>query len=326
VVPIHAAGEEDGRLYLVMRFVDGTDLFNEVASHGPLVPQRVARLAGQLAGALDAAHARGLVHRDVKPANTLLSGSGENEHALLTDFGLTKEAAGQSGLTATGQLLGTLDYVAPEQLDGRELDARTDIYALGCLLFECLTGHPPFAGTPAAKMYAHLHTPPPAVEGLAPALGVRVDEALGRAMAKELAQRFPSAGDLGRAFAAAVQDRPNATPERSVAVGPAATQVGVLGATVIDAPPPPARRREPRLPPAPVVATPSEAPPAPRRRTGLLAGAAAALLLVGGGAGAAFALLGGDDGAEPAPTTGGARGATAGPAAPRRQSTPAWTA
>ncbi|MDQ3607509.1 MAG: serine/threonine protein kinase, partial [Actinomycetota bacterium] len=248
VVPIHAAGEEDGRLYLVMRFVDGTDLFNEVASHGPLAPQRVARLAGQLAGALDAAHARGLVHRDVKPANVLLSGAGEDEHALLTDFGLTKEAAGQSGLTATGQLLGTLDYVAPEQLDGRELDARTDVYALGCLLFECLTGHPPFAGTPAAKMYAHINSPPPAVEGLASALGARMDEALARAMAKEPAHRFPSAGDLGRALAAAVQDRPNAAPERSVAVGPAATQVGALGATVIDGPPAPPRRREPRLP------------------------------------------------------------------------------
>ncbi|MDQ3090740.1 MAG: serine/threonine protein kinase, partial [Actinomycetota bacterium] len=97
VVPIHAAGEEDGRLYLVMRFVDGTDLFNEVASHGPLVPQRVARLAGELAGALDAVHARGLVHRDVKPANALLSGSGENEHALLTDFG-----ADQGGGRAVG--------------------------------------------------------------------------------------------------------------------------------------------------------------------------------------------------------------------------------
>ena len=266
-------------------------------------------------------HAHGLVHRDVKPANTLLSGAGEDEHALLTDFGLTKEATGQSGLTATGQLLGTLDYVAPEQLDGREVDARTDIYALGCLLFECLTGHPPFAGTPAAKMYAHLHTPPPAVEGLAPALGVRVDEALGRAMAKEPAQRFPSAGDLGRALAAAVQGRANAAPERSVAVGPAATQVGALGATVIDRPPPPPPRLEPRSPAAPMAAT-SEPAPAPRRRTGLLVGAAAALLLVGGGVGAAFALIGGDDDADPPPTTAAAQEPAAAPAPEPREPEP----
>jgi len=126
VVPIYGAGEEDGRLYLVMRFVEGTDLFAEVAGHGPLAQQRVARLAGQLAGALDAAHARGLVHRDVKPANVLLTGTGDDEHALLTDFGLSKEAAGVSGLTGTGQLLGTLDYVAPLVSEGVHRDPAHD--------------------------------------------------------------------------------------------------------------------------------------------------------------------------------------------------------
>jgi len=271
VVPIYGAGEEDGRLYLVMRFVEGTDLFAEVAGRGPLAPQRVARLAGQLAGALDAAHARGLVHRDVKPANVLLTGTGDDEHALLTDFGLSKEAAGVSGLTGTGQLLGTLDYVAPEQLDDRPVDARTDVYALGCLLFECLTGRVPFPGSPAQKVYAHLHMPPPALEALASGAARQLDGLLARAMAKEPDQRYPSAGDLGRALAAAVDGRDERSPERSVAAGAAATQTDGQRPTVIDPPP------SPRSGYAPA----DKQPTGRGRRTALVAAALVALAAAG---------------------------------------------
>lgn len=305
VVPIYAAGEERGRLYLVMRYVAGTDLANEVATHGRLEAQRVAAIARALGGALDAAHARGLVHRDVKPANVPLTGSDADEHSLLTDFGLSKEASSQTGLTATGHWLGTLDYAAPEQLDGRALDARADVYSLGCLLYECLSGRVPFEGTPAAKLFAHAHTAPPSLGEIGGGRTAELDTVLSRAMAKDPADRPPSAGDLGRAVVAAVDGRPETLPERSVATGQAAGAVTQTDAPAYLQPTVLGDRRQrvqhaPRAPAVPRVDPPTPSPPpAGRRRLGPLVGVGLAILVVGLGAAAAIALLSRED--APAP-------------------------
>jgi serine/threonine protein kinase len=150
VIPIYEAGEHDGQLYLAMRFVEGSDLKSVLDHEGPLSPERALAVLAQVAGALDAAHRRGLVHRDVKPANVLLD---EEGHVYLTDFGITKQMGGDS--TDTGQVVGTLDYLAPEQIRGETVDGGTDSYALACVLYECLAGAPPFAGRPRRRRCGH---------------------------------------------------------------------------------------------------------------------------------------------------------------------------
>src|SRR6059058_4348505 len=140
VIPIFSAGEEQDVLYISMRFVDGQDLRALLRGEGRLEPRRAARIVAQVADALDAAHARGLVHRDVKPANILLAPESGAEKIYLTDFGLTKNTASESGMTRTGMFVGTVDYIAPEQIRGDRLDARTDVYALTCVLYRALTG------------------------------------------------------------------------------------------------------------------------------------------------------------------------------------------
>ena len=163
VVPIYEAGEAEGRLFIAMRYVDGTDLRALLRRHGALAPERALALAGQVAGALDAAHARGLVHRDVKPSNVLVDDPGGRDHCYLADFGLTQSASDRG--PADGSLMGTLDYVAPEQIRGDPIDGRADQYALACLLFECLTGTLPFRrDSEMATIFAHLEEPPPAAE------------------------------------------------------------------------------------------------------------------------------------------------------------------
>src|SRR3954470_3679068 len=165
VIPVYAAGEEDGRLYLVMRWVAGTDLHRLLRDRGPMDPLHAAEIVEQVSGALHAAHAAGLVHRDVKPANVLLSG----DHAYLADFGLTRLAGADPRLTTTGQFLGTVDYMAPEQFERETVDARADVYALGCVLYAALTGRPPFPReTVPATMLAHMHDPaaPPSAAGV----------------------------------------------------------------------------------------------------------------------------------------------------------------
>jgi serine/threonine-protein kinase len=215
VIPVYGAGEEDGRLYLVMRWVAGTDLHRLLREDGRLEPLRAARIVDQVAGALDAAHAAGLVHRDVKPANVLLSG----EHAYLADFGLTRLIGTDDHLTTAGHFLGTVDYMAPEQFRNEAVDARTDVYALGCVLYAALTGAPPFPReTVPQTMLAHMHDEPPRATGV-PKDFQRV---LARALAKAPEDRFPSAGDLGRAALAAAEGRSVTEAERSVARGAAA--------------------------------------------------------------------------------------------------------
>jgi predicted Ser/Thr protein kinase len=225
VVPVYEAGEQDGSLFIAMRFIDGRDLATEVRDHGRLAPDRLARVVLQVAGALDAAHRSGVVHRDVKPANVLLTGTGDDEQAYLTDFGLTREAASESGLTLTGQWVGTVDYAAPEQILGEPTDARSDVYALGCLAFQALTGRPPYQGAPAARLFAHMNEPPPSACAARAGLRPEVDAALARAMAKKPDDRFQSAGDLGRALTAALAGEAPIEPEGTVARGPALTGV-----------------------------------------------------------------------------------------------------
>jgi streptogramin lyase/predicted Ser/Thr protein kinase len=223
VIPVHEAGEEDGLLYISMRFIDGTDLRELVRRDGRLSAERAVRIVGQVCAALDAAHARGLVHRDIKPANVLIAGKDGEEHAYLTDFGLTKHRESQSGVTKTGMWVGTVDYMAPEQIEGRPLDARSDVYAVGCMMFHALTGDVPFArDTDVAKLYAHVSEAPPMPSEREPGLPRRLDPAVTRAMAKDPDERFPSAGDFGRALAAGLAGEEPAAPERTVAVGDAA--------------------------------------------------------------------------------------------------------
>ena len=175
VVAIHHAGEEEGLLFVTMDLIDGTDLRGLLHVHGQLDPAHAASVITEVAAALDAAHARGLVHRDIKPGNILIEGEGADERVYLTDFGLARLVEATTGVTATGAFVGTLDYVAPEQIRGERVDARADVYALGCVLFELLTGNPPFAARDdkVAKMYAHLQEDAPRPSMLRPELPAR---------------------------------------------------------------------------------------------------------------------------------------------------------
>ena len=212
IIPIYAAGEADGQLYLAMRYVEGSDLRELIARAAPLDPPRALRLIEQVGDALDAAHERGLVHRDVKPANVLLAGGSGREHCYLTDFGLTKQTSSISGLTGTGELVGTIEYVSPEQIRGDRIDGRSDVYSLGCVLYECLTGKRPFArDSEVATLWAHVHEPPPA-------LGGEIDGVMARALAKAPAERFGTCSELvaSARTALGLEERPTrARPRRT---------------------------------------------------------------------------------------------------------------
>jgi hypothetical protein len=223
-IPIYEAGVADGEIpYLVMRYVDGLDLATVIRRQGKLEPARAARIVEQVSGALDEAHAAGLVHRDVKPGNVIVEERRGGEQAYLTDFGLTKQMDATSGVTATGRWVGTIDYAAPEQIKAGHVDARSDVYALGCVLFIALTGKLPFEReADVAKLYAHINDPPPAPSGVAEGVPPQLDTVVARALEKDPERRFPSAGDLGRAALAAVTRTTVAEPERTVATGEAA--------------------------------------------------------------------------------------------------------
>jgi serine/threonine protein kinase len=251
VVPLFEAGEAEGLLYLAMRYVDGTDLAALLARRGGLEPRLAALIARQVGAALDAAHTRGLIHRDVKPANVLVSEPDGEPHAYLTDFGIAKDSAASTQLTHTGEWVGTLDYIAPEVLDRGRVDARADIYSLGCVLFQTLSGRVPYEGSSIQKMWGHANEPPPSVAEVNPHVPRALDEVVARAMAKRPEDRFPSAGDLGRAAQAAASGAPAPMVEHSVATGAAATGApDSLG---------PTRRAVPSMRPA----SPSTEPPAP---------------------------------------------------------------
>src|SRR6185295_18737359 len=200
VIPVYHAGEYDGLLYVTMRYVDGTDLARFLQAEGRLEPATAAYLIAQVADALDAAHKNGIVHRDVKPANVLIEVDGDRMHATLTDFGLMKDLRATTQITQAGSVIGTFDYLAPEQLNEGPVDARTDVYALGGVLYQALTGKVPYPReTAAATMLAHLDAPPPSLLSVLPTASENLGEVVRRAMAKDPASRFPSAGDLGRA-------------------------------------------------------------------------------------------------------------------------------
>jgi ribose transport system substrate-binding protein len=205
IVPIYDAGEADGLLYIAMPCVEGTDLRALVRREGGLEPGRAIAIVSQVADALDAAHARGLVHRDVKSRNVLVSGEGgDGDHCWLSDFGLVKIASSESSLTVGEQLLGTIEYVAPEQIEGKPVDPRADVYSLGCVLYECLTGEVPFIReSEVAVIYAHLIEEPPTVTSRRPALPAAFDVVVARALAKSPEDRYASCGELAEAARAA---------------------------------------------------------------------------------------------------------------------------
>ena len=208
IVPVYDAGEADGVLYCVMRYIRGTDLGAVLDLEGRLTPHRTYAVLAAVGRALDFAHAHGLLHRDVKPGNIMLESRrslGGRERVFLTDFGLVKRLESNTKLTRTGHLVGTLDYTAPEVFRNEELDARADVYSLGCVLFECLTGAVPFPGTTdAAVMYGHLQEEPPSVTEQRPDLPPEIDAVVGRAMAKHRSDRYTTAGDLVHAVRGAL--------------------------------------------------------------------------------------------------------------------------
>jgi serine/threonine protein kinase len=235
VIPIYQAGDRDGLLFLAMRYVEGTDLQKLIAEEGALEPRRTVELVSQVAEALDAAHEKGLVHRDVKPSNVLIAVAAGREHCYLGDFGLTKRTGSLSGVSVAGEIVGTLEYVAPEQITGDSLDERSDVYSLGCVLYECLTGRAPFPrATDVALLWAHVHEEPTPPSQARPELPKELDTVLARALAKEPGRRYRSAGELVAATRSALRlvDEPPArrtTSRRLVGAIAAVVLVVVAG-------------------------------------------------------------------------------------------------
>ncbi|MFF2811335.1 serine/threonine-protein kinase [Streptomyces sp. NPDC058000] len=254
IVPVFEAGETDGLLYIAMRYVQGRDLRALLDHEGPLPLPTTCRIAVQVASALDAAHAHDLVHRDVKPGNVLIAegtDSDRPEHVYLTDFGLTKKSLSLTGFTSVGQFVGTLDYVAPEQISGRPVDGRCDVYGLACVAYEMLTGSPPFRrDDDMALLWAHQYDPPPAPSGLRPDLPPAVDAVFARALAKAPEERYESC----RGFVAALRAAGRTGTVGGPTTQPAPTRVDAhAGGTEQSArhsaaPPPPPRWAVPVFP------------------------------------------------------------------------------
>jgi serine/threonine-protein kinase len=271
IIPIYDAGEVDGVVYIAMRRVHGSDLAASLGSGGPMDARRALQILRPVAGALDEAHRRRLVHRDVKPQNILIEPATEDsaEHVFLTDFGLTKRTDDSGGLTKTGMFVGTFRYAAPEQFQGSDLDGRTDQYALACVAQQCLTGSPPFAGdTDPQVMYGHLAAPPPPVTAMRPDLPAGVDQVFQRALAKTKEERFPTCDAFVDALDEALAGTAPPAPLRTVVAPappqPPAAPLAPVGPTrVAEAPPFPAASPGPAAAPAHANApSPAWAPPA----------------------------------------------------------------
>ena len=248
IVPVHRGGEEQGVLYLAMRFVPGTNL-RRMIDRSPLPFETTGVILTQIASALDAAHARGLVHRDVKPANILISDETAQTHSYLTDFGLTKRPGSTGGLTGTGLWVGTADYVAPEQIQGHAIDGRADIYSLGCVLYEMLTGEVAYPKDgDIAKLWAHISNPPPQPSATRTDLVPAFDDVVAKATAKDPADRYATAGEMAAAARDAI------ALQQQSQYGSVLPPISLGGA----APPAPTRAAPPAPtpPPAPVPAAP----------------------------------------------------------------------
>ncbi|MCQ4080024.1 serine/threonine protein kinase [Streptomyces sp. RB6PN25] len=237
IIPVFEAGEAEGVLFIAMRYVQGQDLRALLDREGRLPVQATTRIALQVASALDAAHAHALVHRDVKPGNILLAegvDAEHPEHVYLTDFGLTKKSLSLSGLTTVGQFVGTLDYVAPEQIEGKPVDGRCDVYSLACVVFEALTGAPPFRrDDDVALLWAHLNAPPPSPSSLCPGLPAALDEVMATALAKSPEDRYGSCVAFVTALRAAAAERRGARTRHTP------TQVDRRAGLPTQEPPPP---------------------------------------------------------------------------------------
>jgi serine/threonine protein kinase len=284
IIPIYAAGEADGVLYIAMRYVEGQDLSAVLKRESVIEPERAMALLRQVAAALDAAHERGLVHRDVKPGNILVaSGAGpeDADHVYLTDFGVTKKSNSMSGLTQTGSFVGTIDYISPEQISGRGVSARTDVYALGCVVYQALTGSVPFPREEdAAVLWAHLSDRVTKASSRRPQLNPQVDDVIERALAKNPEVRFPSCRAFIGALEAALTNQPTVVIAPTPSPAPTAPppRVSAPGRRAKSAPPP---RSAPPPPRSTAPPTPGSAPSKPRRRARRwLIGAAAVLVAV----------------------------------------------
>jgi len=322
IIPVFEAGEAEGVLFIAMRFVAGRDVRALLEREGTLPPARTVSIVTQIASALDTAHARGLVHRDVKPANMLLGAVGSDttpDHVYLSDFGLSKISASAISLTGTGQFLGTIDYMSPEQVEGRQTDGRTDQYALACATFEMLTGRPPFQrDQDLAVMWAQVSAPPPSVSELRGELPAAVDPVIAKALAKAPEQRHASclefAAALGAALAPSTRgqgSRPPPTELAAAVTPPVPPQAEFAEATITEAAhgagaggaagqararTPPATARDPGFGPGGPVSAPwqpqgqYQSPP-PQRRRGRVAPVLVGLLTVAVLAGAAVFVL-----------------------------------
>lgn len=264
IVTVYDVGEEDGRLYLVMQWIDGTDLRRLLDSSGRLTPKRAVAIGTQLAGAIDALHGvSGLVHRDVKPANVLVREVTGEDHAYLTDFGIAKPPESMESLTRTGSTVGTTGYLSPEQIQGKEAGPRSDLYSLGCLIFELLTGKTPFRGdNELAMRWAHANDSRPLVSEVLPTLGHRYDGFFQTALAIDPQQRFASGREFAETLASAQSSTEKTDPTAVMDQTHEATKIGP-----VTPPPPPGAPygNGPQTPPPYGYVTP---PPQQRDRSG----------------------------------------------------------
>jgi serine/threonine-protein kinase len=344
VIPIFDAGESDGMPYIAMRYVEGSDLEQLIGQEGPLSLELAVSIVSQIAAALDCAHSKGLIHRDVKPANVLLEGNGDTSspHVYLSDFGVAKQGGSRSGLTSTGHFVGTVDYIAPEQIEGKPVSGATDVYSLGCVLYQCLTAAQPFdRDSDVAMIYAHLVEPPPSVSERRPDLPVELDAIVATALSKRPDDRYQTCRELVAALRAAAGLEPQTLggvatsdpgltrPSDAPAGAPVPETMLAADSTGPAAPAPPTELASPHTSPVPTSELPATPPPAPPtelsaaaaepttvsmrrlwRSKRMLIAAVAALLIAGGAAATAQTLGGGSSGKKPAGKKQGSSGSS----------------